>query len=638
MSQSWTGPGAGHGPEVAPAVVAVQTGAAVHTVAAAQVVPVVIVVVHAAQVGDQAALGLVAAHAFGLLAVADVLAGRRREVGRVAGQVVAVLVVDLEAEQGIQVVHPGEGLRIGELVGPHELVHLVEAGGHFAHHVVTVGGAGVGPVLALGEHEVVGDGGLELEVGDELVLRPGGVEGTGHPVLLVVVGLGEERVAVAVADKIAVPGAVLVVGGVGRGDAVTGAVERGGVGGTLAVEVLVHLGEQDVRAQGQAVRSTVFHVHAAGDALHRGSGGDTLLVHIVRGGEVLHAVGTAGDGGLIVGVLALAEQDLVPVHIAAPRNGGVVVDVRIGIGLGVGVGFAAPDGVVVQAGPHVFPALLAAHHRTERHREVGHAPVGLQAHLRLAGLALLGGDDDDAVRGAGAVQGGGRRILDDGDALDVAGVQGGHDVQTGVAAGHADVTAADRNAVHHIERGIAGVEGAHAADVQRGSGTRLTGGLAELDAGCVALQHVLEGHGRDVGQFLLFHVGCRAGIGRFLEGTVTGDDNFVHQDGFGLQGNMDGAGGRDLYFLVGIAQTGDHEGGRQGGDLQGEPAVQVGDCPDLGAFYHHACPDDGFIRLGVGHDTLETGGRREGRSQGKEAGQQHRAAAKKLSPQRFHIG
>ena len=101
---------------------------------------------------------------------------------------------------------------------------------------------------------------------------------------------------------------------------------------------------------------------------------------------------------------------------------------------------------------------------------------------------------------------------------------------------------------------------------------------------------------------------------------------------------MDGAGGRDLYFLVGIAQTGDHEGGRQGGDLQGEPAVQVGDGADVGAFHHHAGPDDGFIRLGVGHDTLETGGRRQGRSQGKEAGQQHRAAAKKLSPQRFHIG
>ena len=615
-----------------------QAGAAVHTVAAAQVVPVVIVVVHAAQVGNQAALGLVASHAFGLLAVADVLAGRRREVGRVAGQVVAVLVVDLEAEQGVQVVHPGEGLRIGELVGPHELVHLVEAGGHFAHHVVTVGGARVGPVLTLGEHEVVGDGRLELEVGNELVLRPGGVEGTGHPVLLVVVGLGEERVAVAVADEGAVPGAVLVVGGVGRDHAVTGAVERGGVGGTLAVEVLVHLGEQDVRTQGQTVRSPVFHVHAAGDALHCGRGRYTLLVHIVQGSEVLHAVGTAGDGCFIVGVFALAEQDLVPVHIAAPGNGGVVVDVRVGIGLGVGVGFAAPDGVVVQAGPHIFPALFAAHHRTERHREIGHAPVGLQAHLRLAGLAFLGGDDDDTVRGAGAVQGSRRRILDDGDAFDVAGVQGRHDIQTGVAAGHADVTAADRNAVHHIERGIAGVEGAHAADVQRGGGTRLAGGLAELDAGGVALQHVLEGHGRDVGQFLLFHVGCRAGIGRFLEGTVTGDDNFVHQDGFGLQGNMDGAGGRDLYFLVGIAQTGDHEGGRQGGDLQGEPAVQVGDGADVGAFHHHTGPDDGLIRLGVGHDTLETCGRRPGRSQEKEAGQQQRAAAKKLSPQRFHIG
>ena len=57
-------------------------------------------------------------------------------------------------------------------------------------------------------------------------------------------------------------------------------------------------------------------------------------------------------------------------------------------------------------------------------------------------------------------------LLDDGDAFDVAVVEGGHDVQARIAAGGADVAAAHRNAVNDIQRGIAGVERTHAADVQ----------------------------------------------------------------------------------------------------------------------------------------------------------------------------
>ena len=177
----------------------------------AQIVAVVIVIVDAADVGHQAGPALAAADAFGLHAVADILAGRGRKIGSVAGQVVAVLVIDFITQQSVEVVDVAQGLVVGQLVGPDEFVQFMGLDGHLAVDVVAIGRAGVRPVFTLGVDKVIGDGALELEVRDDLILRPGRVERAGNPVFLVVVGLGKQRVAVAVADEIAVPGTVLVV-------------------------------------------------------------------------------------------------------------------------------------------------------------------------------------------------------------------------------------------------------------------------------------------------------------------------------------------------------------------------------------------------------------------------------------------
>ena len=614
-----------------------QAGTAVHTVAAAQIVAVVIVIVDAADVGHQAGPALAAADAFGLHAVADILAGRGRKIGSVAGQVIAVLVIDFITQQSVEVVDVAQGLVVGQLVGPDEFVQFMGLDGHLAVDVVAIGRAGVRPVFTLGVDKVIGYGALELEVRDDLILRPGRVERAGNPVFLVVVGLGKQRVAVAVADEIAVPGTVLVVDRVGRHHAVTGGIERRGIGGAFAVDILLNLGEQDVGSQGQAVGRHVLDIDAGGQALHLGSGRDAVLVQVVQGREILEAVRTAGQGSLIVGMTALAEKDLVPVDIAAPGNRSVGVDFFVGIGLRGILGLAFTDGVVVQAGPHVIPALLAAHDRTERHGEVRLAPVCLETDLRLAGLALLGRDDDHAVRRTRAVQGSRRGVLDDGDVFDVAVVQGGHDVQTRIAAGGADVTAAHRNAVDDIERRVAGIERAHTADVQAGGGTRLAGGLAELHARGVALQHVLEGNGRYIREPFLLHAGSGTGVGRFFEGTVTGHDDLVHQDGVGIQLDGKQTFGSDADFLVDIAQAGHDEGHRQGRDLQGEASVNIRRRTLAGTFHHDTRADDRLLRLCIGDDALQAGRCRPSRFTEPQTGKQHQAAAKKISPQRFDV-
>ncbi len=85
-----------------------------------------------------------------------------------------------------------------------------------------------------------------------------------------------------------------------------------------------------------------------------------------------------------------------------------------------------------------------------------------------AGLALLGGDEDDTVRTTRTVDGAGGGVLQDVDALDIRGVEG-----VDAAAGHA---------VDHIQRGI-GTDGTHTADVDVVARARLSGRTHDAHTG-----------------------------------------------------------------------------------------------------------------------------------------------------------
>ena len=78
--------------------------------------------------------------------------------------------------------------------------------------------------------------------------------------------------------------------------------------------------------------------------------------------------------------------------------------------------------------------------------------------------ALLGGDNDNTVGSAGTVDGGGRCILEDGEALDVLRVDGGQRV---THAGNAVI--GNGQAVDDIQRVVGCVQGCSATDTDGSS-------------------------------------------------------------------------------------------------------------------------------------------------------------------------
>ena len=144
------------------------------------------------------------------------------------------------------------------------------------------------------------------------------------------------------------------------------------------------------------------------------------------------------------------------------------------------------------------------------------AIVTVEGYADLAGLTLLGGHEDDAVRGAGAVDGAGSRVLQDVDGFDIVRGKG------------SDVTA--RDAVDDIQRGR-GTDGAHTADGHLVAFARLTGVLDDGHAGGLALQGA-EGIDRvDRGEFLAGDIDGGAGDEALALRTVTDDDRLVQLGG-----------------------------------------------------------------------------------------------------------
>ena len=108
----------------------------------------------------------------------------------------------------------GNGRDIRQLVGPDEFATLVDVLIHLAVDIVAIRSARVVPALALIYVIVVAQCGFELEVWQELILAINGVEISGDVFATRVVGLREQRVAVVVAYKVAVPCAVFIIHGI----------------------------------------------------------------------------------------------------------------------------------------------------------------------------------------------------------------------------------------------------------------------------------------------------------------------------------------------------------------------------------------------------------------------------------------
>ena len=192
----------------------------------------------------------------------------------------------------------------------------------------------------------------------------------------------------------------------------------------------------------------------------------------------------------------------------------------------VSIGEVAQERVVpVRAGAVVGAAagadpLFGGEHRDRVLHEV-HVEGAVIGDMGRSGLVLgtlLGGDEDDAVRAAGAVDGGRGRILEDGHRLDVLRGQG------------ADFTAGD--AVDHHERAVAGIEGGRAADLVVGAGVRV-GALARdhVQAGHLTREHRHRVVGGAAEEVLAVHLDDGRGNLLLGQGAVADDHDFVQELG-----------------------------------------------------------------------------------------------------------
>ena len=256
-----------------------------------------------------------------------------------------------------------------------------------------------------------------------------------------------------------------------------------------------------------------------------------LIVPVVR----LIVVLTVAVTELGVGVqLEVGTDELLPfrkgIDLISETSVEIVIEVLVSIGVGLCYGMA---GIIILAVHQLIVSLIVltgiGDNVVLRDETAVGAEPRIELHHSLASLALLGGDEDDAVCSAVSVDGGSRSILEDGHGLYVVRV----DVGDGSAVG---------SAVNHDERAVACTQRADTTDADgRGAAGRVTGGGDDLDTGGGAREGVGHTGGDLLLDLLALHHGGRAGEGGLGGRTVSHDDGLVDELGIGLERYVDGS-------------------------------------------------------------------------------------------------
>ena len=429
---------------------------------------------------------------------------------------------------------------IEDIVHGHVVGREGRAGGEAVHelHLGEEGGQQAGRIGLVGVHQ---RNGHRVEV----------LGGRVRPVVLLLAGLVQDVVAVGID--------LVHRDGVREGE---GVVQRGGAGALGDFGVLRGVGEHDVQPALEPGLHLRLDVRLAGITGVAGRGRGAGLVEVAAGEEVVELVGAAGVAQVVVLGITLLHHLALPVRVdddlraagevaAGVKRVGDVERVPGERSLSLLVG---PLGALAGLQVAVEDELIVV--RGMRHlvlaRDGGDAVGGVEIHVALAGLAGLGGDDHDAVRRAGAVQGGGRGILQHRDGLDVLRVDAGQDAGGGVRiTGVLGVIGArGGHAVDHVQRRGGGVERTGTADAEGGRGARLAGGGAHLKAGNLALEGLLHGGDGLLGQFVGADHRGGTRVGGLLRRAVGDDDGLVQEFGAG----------RELHVQEAVAPDGNLHG------------------------------------------------------------------------------
>ncbi len=361
---------------------------------------------------------------------------------------------------------------------------------------------------------------------------------------------------------------------------------------TRVAAVPVFVGEEQARAHFHVVAYLVVDVGLAIVAGH--------LVALHQS-AVFHQSQRYGKVGLVV---AAVHAHFVVLRCAVPDDEVAPVGVRLVLvdALGRGVVF---EGIACQhglrchglcapcAGLHIvlvvegiFGLVLHESHLSvavERVRSGGGGVprvVDIQRNIRLAGLAALGGDDDDTVGTTRTVDGRGRSVFQNVHRLDVGGVE------------------IERRTIFHAvdqdERVVACEERTGPAQVDVELAARLTRGLREVHARHFGL-HGLHGvGGSHVFQVARLDGGNRACEVALLLHGIADDHQFVkvlvvffHRD---VEARLSG----HAYFLFAVAHIAHFQCGIVGHVGDGEVAVKVGHAADGSAVHDDAHSDHRF--------------------------------------------
>ena len=356
---------------------------------------------------------------------------------------------------------------------------------------------------------------------------------------------------------------------------------------------------------------------------------DTALAVIRTGQEVLDVLVAARDGhAVLLDRMPVVVQLVVPVRVAvvhpllaavadllhdpgtlrilrhvvhAGQEFGHVV---LGVGRVVLAGVGRPELVHGVHRPIAAGLEVGGDRRLLPSQPAAVADGGLAALVR----AGLGGDEDDAVGGAGAVDGGGRSVLDHGNAGHVIGIHAAH---------------VGLHAVHEDQR-VRRIDGGDTPDVQGTGGTRITGRSGDVQARYRALEHVRQVVRGTVFQVLGVHGGDGAGEVHLLLDAVAHDHGLIQKHGVFLQGDVHRPlPGGDTDGLGDITQTGDFQRHLVRGDAEGEGSVGGGHVTGRRTGDEHGRSDQGLlprVQDCSGHDPRLRPGGREGPEREQQGG------------------
>ena len=577
------------GREGGPLVARAEAGRTVAADRELEHVALVVVVVETEEIGGQALVVVAAGAAVHLLIRARTDGGIDVGLGRIgleqlvvaAGNITIRIAHSGLAEHGADAVL-AKLLAVGEII----LRLPAEAAVHRAAHVALLEDAHRTAVVreavpvAAPEAQVHAVAGLELETGEDIQL---GTE------------VGDEFIRIALAVGV----------GVQLGQRVGQLLETGRRHGEYA-SVLVHdggrMGSEDrcsggvvgidgnrrVEADGGTQDGTILGVGLDARGNNAGVcdiGGERQFIEEIARVRLIRDVAVVGteSQALIVGLAIIAADDTVLLEIAqgneiggllgAAAHGQLMLrDGRVEIeGLRLPVGALAGSRNLscgIHRGAAVVDAGLVHDHHVlggvEHFLLSPRVLPSIAAIIGNGGLALLAaarGHENYTVGRAGTVDSRGSGVFQDFHGSDVGRVQ---IVDASV----------NRHAVHDVER-IGIVDGADAADLDLGTGTRLAGGLRDLYAGDLALEGVVDRRCAHRVEGFAVHFGDGCGHDALLLDTVADDHGLFQHLGVILKDDAEFAGRRSGHVLAPVADAGHFQGSTLR-RAEGESSVHVG--------------------------------------------------------------